>query len=276
MIYVLYHSKCHDGFAAAYCAWKKYGDSAKYIPVSYGKPIPKDAIEHASEIYILDFAYKGEELVDLSLYQGIKKVVVLDHHVTSQADLEPIIGKHDNLDIIFDMKKSGSYLAWEYFHPNTPVPDLIKHISDRDLWDFKLDKSDLIHKALLSYPMEFDLWDELILNVAHLKYEGVSCNRLYNSLIENICKEAFISVVGGYKVPVVNTSIAWSEVGVRLLELYPTYQFSASFVVFQERQLWNLRSRGDFDVSKVAKHYGGGGHKHAAGFCFYAEIPDKF
>lgn len=29
---------------------------------------------------------------------------------------------------------------------------------------------------------------------------------------------------------------------------------------------WSLRSRGDFDVSEVAKQYGGGGHRPAAGF----------
>lgn len=29
---------------------------------------------------------------------------------------------------------------------------------------------------------------------------------------------------------------------------------------------WSLRSNGEFDVSAIAKHHGGGGHKNAAGF----------
>lgn len=29
---------------------------------------------------------------------------------------------------------------------------------------------------------------------------------------------------------------------------------------------YSLRSRGDFDVSAIARRYGGGGHKNAAGF----------
>lgn len=36
----------------------------------------------------------------------------------------------------------------------------------------------------------------------------------------------------------------------------------------QDRDLWrfSLRSVGDFDVSEIARKYGGGGHKNAAGF----------
>jgi len=35
-IVVVYHKGCMDGFGAALVAWKKFGDQANYIPVSYG------------------------------------------------------------------------------------------------------------------------------------------------------------------------------------------------------------------------------------------------
>jgi phosphoesterase RecJ-like protein len=40
----------------------------------------------------------------------------------------------------------------------------------------------------------------------------------------------------------------------------------------------SLRSVGDFDVSKLAKEYGGGGHKNAAGckFINFAEFEREF
>ena len=38
------------------------------------------------------------------------------------------------------------------------------------------------------------------------------------------------------------------------------------FEVEQNRFQYSLRSRGDFDVSEIAKKFGGGGHKNAAGF----------
>lgn len=125
--HVLYHANCYDGFGAAFAAWKKFGDQAEYIPVSYGQDAP--FILESEGIFIIDFSYPINTLNNLS---QIAPVVVLDHHKTAEEALSPHVGK-DNPKIIFDMNKSGALLAWEYFHPETPVPLLIKHISDRDL-----------------------------------------------------------------------------------------------------------------------------------------------
>ena len=38
---VAYHGNCPDGFGGAYAAWKKFGDTAEYLPLSYGKPVPE-------------------------------------------------------------------------------------------------------------------------------------------------------------------------------------------------------------------------------------------
>jgi uncharacterized protein len=37
-------------------------------------------------------------------------------------------------------------------------------------------------------------------------------------------------------------------------------------------QQWGLGSMGDFDVSEIAKAYGGGGHKNAAGFQSFPQV----
>lgn len=258
MDYVLYHSNCYDGFGAAYSAWKKLGDRAEYIPVSYGKDLPE--LNEPDIVYIVDFSYPKDVILDLSKRC---QVVVLDHHKTAEEDLESLVGL-ENPKVKFDMDKSGALLTWEWFHGDKNVPDLIKHISDRDLWEFKLEGTKEIHKALVSHPMNFELWDGF--DVEELKSEGKICQRLYDNLVENIIKESFFRVVGGHEVPVVNTSIAWSEVGHALIKRYPEAPFVASFTVFDKEEMWSLRSKGNFDVSEIAKVYGGGGHKNAAGF----------
>jgi uncharacterized protein len=268
MKYVLYHSNCYDGFGAAYAAWKALGDSAKYIPVSYGYPPPE--MLDGEVVYIVDFSYPKD--VMLSLCEKYH-VVVLDHHKTAQANFEGL--SHPNLTAVFDMDKSGAMLSWEYFHrypaeaPSdiglpVPAPMLIQHIQDRDLWLFKLDGSAKIHKALVSYPMDFKLWDSF--DVEQLKIEGETCERLYTSLVDNICKKPWNMLIGGVLVPVVNTSIAWSEVGDTLVKKNPEAPFVASFTQFEDQIMFSLRSRSEFDVSEIAKKYGGGGHKNAAGF----------
>lgn len=36
-ILVLHHANCADGFTAAWCAWRYFGDDAEYVPVQYGQ-----------------------------------------------------------------------------------------------------------------------------------------------------------------------------------------------------------------------------------------------
>jgi len=229
-IYVLYHSNCYDGFGAAYAAWKKFGDSAEYIPVSYGYPPPK--LDNPEIIYVVDFSFPIEDMERLA---SKAELVVLDHHKTAQERLEN--WSHENAEVVFDMDRSGAL--------------------------FELDGTAKVHKALVSYPMDFELWDQF--DVEILKEEGVTCERLYSSLVNNIIKSAWIKKIDGHEVPVVNTSIAWSEVGHALVEAYPEAPFVASFTVFDDRTMWSLRSK-EFDVSVLAKKHGGGGHKNAAGF----------
>lgn len=265
MRYVLYHSNCYDGFGAAFAAWKRFGDDdTKYQPVSYGAPLPD--MPDASEVLIVDFSYPEETIVALA---HKAQVIVYDHHKTAAEALgglarDTATGVITNPYVVFDMERSGAKLTWQNLHHGVPVPALIEHISDRDLWQFKLPGSAAIHKALVSYPMDFKLWDSF--DVETLKTEGAALERLHAQLVTNTCKSAWLSKIGEHVVPIVNTSIAWSEVGHELLEKFPDAPFVASFTVFGDQVMWSLRSRPGFDVSAVAKQYGGGGHENAAGF----------
>lgn len=254
---VLYHGNCYDGFGAAFAAWKSMGDEAEYRSVSYGKPIPEDAPKYA-KVFIVDFSYPADQILMMS---ALTKVVVLDHHVTAQAALIGL--KHPNLEIVFDMNRSGAGITWDRLHQEAR-PSLINHIEDRDLWRFKLEGSKEIHAALVSHPMDFKLWDTF--DVEQLKTEGQALLRMQSQLVENICQKPWMKEIGGYKVPVVNTSISWSEVGAKLLEKFPDAPFVASFTEFETDTMWSLRSKEPFDVSAIAKQYGGGGHAQAAGF----------
>src|SRR3989344_8202725 len=76
-IAIFYHADCLDGFGSAYAAWKKFGDSAEYIPAKYGhEPLVKEAA--GKDVFFIDFCYpKGtmDEVV-----RSARSLVVLDHH----------------------------------------------------------------------------------------------------------------------------------------------------------------------------------------------------
>lgn len=261
MIYVLYHADCHDGFGAAWAAWKRLkGEGAIYIPVRYGEPLPE--LPNAQEVYILDFSYPRDVLEELA--QRVR-LLAIDHHKTAQEALEGF--PH----AIFDMGKSGAVLAWEHFHPGKRVPKLLEYVQDRDLWKWELPRSREVSAALRAYPMDFEVWDELNIKaiLGDLAKEGEGILRFVQAEVGRIVDRAVLSdkAFPGYKVPIVNTTAFRSEVGEELLKRYPDSPFAATYMVRPDgKVVWSLRSRGDFDVSEIAKARGGGGHKAAAGF----------
>jgi uncharacterized protein len=260
MRYVLYHGNCHDGFGAAWSAWRKFADDARYIPVSHGNPPPE--LPPGSDVLIVDFAYPRATLLQLA---GEHQVQVLDHHKTAQADLE-------GLDFcIFDMNRSGAMLTWNYLFPEERPPDLIRYVEDRDLWRWALPSSQEISAWLGSWPFDFELWTELSSRLQdgsdRVVAEGSALLRQKRQYAEEMCRHPQWKVIGGHRVPVANASVCFSEVGERLCEKFPDAPFAAYYLDRSDgKRQWGLRSKYGFDVSGVAQQYGGGGHAAAAGF----------
>ena len=84
--YVLYHAHCSDGFGAAWAAWKRLGETATYVPVRHGVPPPP--LPNCARLFLVDFAYPAEQLVQLS--QSVSHITVLDHHKSARAALADI------------------------------------------------------------------------------------------------------------------------------------------------------------------------------------------
>lgn len=101
--------------------------------------------------------------------------------------------------------------------------------------------------------------------------QGNAILRALDKHVDGQLKNASRIKLGGHVVPCINTTYAVSE-------LVGTLAESAHFAVgwFQRqdgRFVYSLRSRGDFDVSDVAKAFGGGGHRNAAGFTVDSLLP---
>jgi len=265
MIRVWYHSKCYDGFGAAWSAYKALGtEGVHYEAVSYGYPPPE--YNAGDTIYIVDFSYDRNtlQLIHETVSMALGTVTVLDHHKTAEAELKGVPYAE------FDMFRSGAGMAWDYFHPGKDRPRLIQHIQDRDLWLFEMEGTKEVHAFLCSQPMEFALWDTINTQLESfpepIYSQGTALLANKKREVEKVCEAAWITELAGHKVATVNTTAHWSEVGHSLLQQYPEAAFAASFTVFNDTVMWSLRGRGDFDVSEVAKSFGGGGHKSAAGF----------
>lgn len=257
----IYHKSCTDGFGAA-LAVKKYMDlnnlECEFVSAHYGDAAPN---VEGMNVIIVDFSYPRDVLIKMN--DDAEQIIVLDHHKTAQENLEGLPF------CVFDMARSGAMLAWEYFFTNEPVPVLISHIQDRDLWEWKLQGTKEVSAALQLMPFDFELWLPLLedKNVDKLKEKGAVVVEYQEQLINNATNSDKVRMVGlcGHTVPIVNTTILISEICGKLAETNP---FAISYFDTPEKRVYSLRSRGGcgVDVSVIAKKFGGGGHKHAAGF----------
>jgi uncharacterized protein len=261
-ILVLYHANCLDGFGAAYAAWRKFGDSADYLPVNYGEAPPK---VKGKEVFILDFSYKRDVL--LKLAEEAITLRVIDHHKTAAEDI-------DGLPFAkFDMEKSGCVLAWEHFH-KTVAPDLLQHIQDRDLWIFNYSDTKAICEALRNtVPFDFDAWHHIVTHIGEdrLADIGNTLLRVFNNDVENLLPfEHSVSLFGSHGLACNAPPKYASELGNRLALRSGTFGLVYFYAGPTNKSPgeWrcSLRSVGDYDVSVIAKKFGGGGHKNAAGF----------
>jgi len=268
---VIYHGNCYDGFGAAWAANKKFfgeGQKVEYIPGLYGMEFPFEAWE--GNLYILDFSFPKQiigsrQLVD-DYVLNIGEFKVIDHHKTAEADLRDYPGC-----TIFNMAKSGAVLAWEFFHPGKPVPILLQYVQDRDLWKFEMPFSREIDCYIKSLPFDFRAWDEAEIMFQHhinqIITESKGAYRYQRAMVDVMCNNYVVRNIAGYPVPITNATVFLSEVGEELCKRFPDANFAAYYLDRKDgRRQFGLRSRNGFDVSEVAKKFGGGGHQASAGF----------
>ena len=257
----IYHGNCPDGFGAAWAVRHKLGGSVELIAGFHYEPPPEVA---GQDVVMVDFAYK-RPVMDVLLTQA-NSILVLDHHKTAAEDLS-ILLEQGKIGGIFDMSKSGAMLAWEWFHPNQPPPQLLLHIQDRDLWRYELEHTREIQAALTSYPYAFDVWDDLMnSDLSKLISDGIAIvRRQKRDIQELIDVSARRMAIAGYDVPALNTPPAWaSDAGNILCQGEP---FAACYGDHEGGRSYSLRSTNDgVDVSEIAVMFGGGGHRNAAGF----------
>ncbi|OGC84737.1 hypothetical protein A3F55_02675 [Candidatus Adlerbacteria bacterium RIFCSPHIGHO2_12_FULL_53_18] len=269
-IVVLYHASCPDGFGGAYSAWKKFGENAEYIPVYHGDPPPNVT---GKEVYIVDFSYPKETLLKLEV--GAKRLVVLDHHEGAE---EAVVAVREH---VYDSTRSGTGIAWEYFHPGIPLPRLLAYIQDADLWKFERPHAKEVASFVSSLKFEFDLFDPIVQKAeteegfAEIVAKGKAYREYYDYICDKIIEQAEEVEFEGYRIYAVNAPRLFrSEVGNRLARMKGPF----AVVWYPNHGKWHFSLRGDgtIDLTKVAQKYGGNGHTNSASFQLPLDKPLPF
>lgn len=298
---VLYHANCADGYGAAFAAWRHLGESAEYIPVKYGEVEynPQDAVLildgvevviEGRRIMMLDFSVPKDMWAAMAAVA--ETMIMYDHHKTafeeylgqppaSSTTRHKIVG--DNSLIVLDNGQSGALLTWTELHGKADVPHLFKVLDDYDRWQFALPDTKALNRAIWSYaPWSFEQWEKLFMPIAptgggapkyqmqkyvNLRDRGEALLGEHMRQVEDTVAVAMpCRLPGGLYGLCANAppSMA-SDLGHKL-----AVKSGAFGMVWRMAQPGvahvSLRSEGDYDVAAIAKQFGGGGHKNAAGF----------
>lgn len=286
----IYHANCMDGFTAAWVVRKALGEDVEFFAASYGTESPDVT---GRDVIMVDFSYKRPVIE--AMMARANTILILDHHVTAKDDLTPfrveecgggkfvwpdLVGMWRDFEelarppiaALFDMNRSGAQITWDFFNPKLNRPLLVDYTGDRDLWRFELAFSREVNTFISAYDQEFLNWDYLnamlhdMMSLQHVAELGGAMEKKHHKDIgEMVGASKRRMIIGGHDVPVANLPFTMSSDAGNLM--CAGEPFAATYLDTPHGRAFSLRSTdAGLDVSEIAKTYGGGGHRNAAGF----------
>lgn len=266
---ILYHGRsCPDGFAAALAAWLYFNGKAEFVALDHGdvKSVQDLPALDGRAVYILDFSF--DEPILRAIEARAAKLVMLDHHLSAAEKLTGFVCRCGVVH--FDMEKSGARLAWEFFHPAKPVPDLVRFVEDRDIWVWQYPQSAGFLAALDMEPFDFDRWQAIAgfdaVQLGAYIERGQAMDEKFAKIADQIAENAQPLVFNGVRGLMVNApGLFHSLVGDLLCKKSGT--FALLWTVDKNAVVkCGMRSKPGFNCIPLAATMGGGGHAQACGF----------
>jgi oligoribonuclease NrnB/cAMP/cGMP phosphodiesterase (DHH superfamily) len=267
-----------------------------------GKRAPSKEEVAGKQVVVVDFCFEPEDTLRLARESG--SFLVLDHHASAEEALTG--SKELAAEFYhFENRQSGATLAWNYFHPPpstgdgglTPPPDdtvplLLRYVEDKDLWRWALQDSAAFTAGLSTVPQTFAAWDAVLAGgdgavdaiidkgKAVLQYkESVVQQHVRSAVRCSLRESATDAAAAAFRGMVVNSTTLASEIGNALCTDRAGVDFALIWSFEHDAPVEgtveaprgsirvSLRSNMDaVDVSRIARFFGGGGHRRAAGF----------
>ena len=291
--YVIYHKKCPDGFTGFFLLHQSglIDANAKIMPDVPSAKFPPNDVH--GNVIIVDVAYKHDVLEQI--IKSSDNVLFIDHHMTIRDETIELCTKYkDKFTTIYDDKKSGATLMWDFLYPNKKHPWFIDLIEDNDTGQWKLNGvKDFITGFNVNYDLKLNnenivkfkslfrksVVSELIkIGKTYNEYKKylvdenstrISIERFPSDKIFNQFRSSFTKS-GQYKVAVYCGSSCpnASELATKIIK-DTKCDFFISWVLNLDRGEYVLTMRSETtDVGNIAKLFGGGGHMYAAACSF--------
>lgn len=292
----IYHSNDFDGVCSGAIMQHKY-PQIELMGYDYGEPFPWEKIK-GQDVIMADVSLPMEEMRKLYTYS--RHFVWIDHHASAINDYRIFVGDSDNnyypmfdsdkFLAVLDSKLSACELCWLYFFPEKEMPKIIEYLGRYDRWD----KSDpkFFNEVLL--PFQYGMRASFSLDVKDFPWTFFSVygDHSLSVITENgravlsyqsrqdalICEQrAFDATICGLKAACCN-GVPHNSQSFNSYYDPDFHQLMVAFHYDGTQFNFSLYSTHlEVDCSEIAKRFGGGGHKGAAGFKLSpAETPTFF
>lgn len=272
-----------------------------FIPANPGDSPPEGLLEGYT-VYLLDFCYTAAGLESLISEIGeTGRIIILDHHATNERVVADFLARYpDKITAVFDMKRSGAEIAWDYARENGiytgPDSRIKDYVGDRDTWSWALEDSHEINAALRLLRVSTSLGNAAAAYARELTelgwlesltLAGQHYLEAQEEIVDAISRGAKIAYVSTrdpetgeeteHRVRIVNSPTLQSEIGNKIgaMEVEPGVlpDFAAVWYYDHGKGIIAIslrRGKGaTADLSKIAPTIvgvtGGGGHPAAAG-----------
>jgi len=330
---VFYHGGCPDGTAGAWAIYRRLhpdfrdivaeliGENPTVDPlvqlekngivfqgIGHAEPEPNPNLIADRHVVYVDIT--PSVAIGLQVLQSAASLKILDHHRSALAACETLLltGVR-SLHVVYDEKRSGAAIAWDWAHPGIKRPRVLDYIGDRDIWTFALPHSREVNKYIHTRgcSRSFNALDvaagctlsdngkslEVLADYGNAAEKIVTFGAAYleveQALTERIASFAKLATVTvntpdgprDYTVACVNSCCLLSEVGEKIMaDAAPEVDFAITWQYVADRnEIWvsARTTRDHIDLSKlttsVVGAIRGGGHPRAAGFTIPGDSP---
>ena len=287
----IYHSKDLDGIASGAIIKHKYPD-AIMIGYDYGQPYDHilEAVKD-EDVIMADISLPMDVMAKICWLSNRKGFVWIDHHISAIKDYHKYMNDCEaecvesdlNCEAVLEDGIAACEATWKYLFPDDsdPIPLAIKFLSEYDTW--KNSNKDHWENTVLpfqfgmrlhcnsvdSFPKHLFCYSEVkfedyldIVNEGEtvLKYQAQVNERQCKSVFGRFMHDENLSAIcingGGF-----NSDVFKSIYDKDKYDIMVCFQYTGEHWVIS---LYTTKD--NIDCSVIAKSYGGGGHKKAAGF----------
>lgn len=280
---IIYHDADLDGICSGAIAHMKYPE-AMLLGHDYKRPFNIECVQPGEDVIMADISLPMPLMEQVA--ERSKSFLWLDHHVSALKEYESHFGVvagthntlgHKNLRYIYRPDISACEICWKEFFPGQVMPESVHMLGEYDTWRG--------HGS--------DRWNNVILPFQYgMRITGFTPESLAFFLKNSQSNEEVIMV--GKSILLYQASqdkrlmeksfdarlnIPAEQGVIRCLVCNGAYnstafeskwdkeKYDAMVGILFDGKMWgiSLRTTKDIDLSAIAKSFGGGGHKKAAG-----------